>query len=204
MEPMKNLLIIILTSISFFTCKAQSIIVPLGSGMDLKQHPSYYLKDVNNEFGKYVGEWKFDNGSSVIVLKLKKEELYQTSPETNYEDLLVGEYKYIENGLEIVNTLSDFDNSNVSGYDHKISGGVYSRRLPNWCTDNSTTQEIKVELFIEHPNNDLVEGRLILRHIIDNGVEKLETCIYQESNLSYDTNARIPIPDGNYVFLKQD
>ncbi|MBO3115313.1 hypothetical protein J4050_01055 [Winogradskyella sp. DF17] len=196
--------LIILVAITCFACKAQSIIVPKGSGLEIQEHPNYYLKDVNNEFGKFVGEWKFDNGNSVIVLKLKKEELYQTNSSAYYQDLLVGEYKYVQNGLEIVNTLNNFDNADLSGYEHGISGGIFSRRLPNWCTDNSTTQEIKVELFIEHPNNDLIEGNLILRHIIDNGVEKLETCIYHESNLSYDTNARIPIPDGNYVFVKQD
>lgn len=96
---MKQILNILLL-LSILSCKAQTIIVPLGSGQDFEKTPNYYLKDVNNEFGKFAGTWKYQNGNTQIIFKLKKEEHYQAASNYNYVDLLVGEYQYIQNGVE--------------------------------------------------------------------------------------------------------
>ena len=140
---MKQLLNIALL-ITLFSCKAQTIIVPIGSGEYYEKNPDYYKKDVNNEFGKFEGTWKYQNGNTQIIFKLKKETHYQTYPDSNYQDLLVGEYQYIENGAEIVNTLSDFSNPSVLGYSHKISGGTFKHTVPGNCTDDSAVAEIKI------------------------------------------------------------
>ena len=199
---MKRIIIIlILTTLS---CKAQTIIKPMGTNDFCRNDPNCYEKDVNNEFDKFVGEWKYQNSNTSLTLKLKKELHYQTSTASNYEDLLVGEYQYIENGVEKANTLADFDSPNISGYEHKISGGIFVRHLPSYCTDNSTPQEIKIELFIEDPNDRFIQGRIILRYVHDNGTEKLEVCIYDYTTMAEDVNAKLPIPDGFYVFIKQD
>lgn len=100
--------------------------------------------------------------------------------------------------------MSDFDSATLSGYDHRISGGVFVHRLPNSCIDNSDTTEIKIELFIESPEDDFIEGRLILRYVNDNGVEKIQVCVYDYSTLADDVNARIEVPDGYYEMVKQD
>ncbi|QMU64643.1 MAG: hypothetical protein GKR88_10310 [Flavobacteriaceae bacterium] len=176
-------IITIIALISLFSCKAQSVIVPIGSGEDFQKNPNYYVKDVNNEFGKFEGIWKYQNGNTSIIFKLKKEEHYQVSETSNYLDLLVGEYQYIENGVEKVNTLADFDNPSISGYNHKISGRVFTHNIPNICIDNSHSSEIKIELMIESPGDHLIEGRVILRYVNENGTEKLEVCIYDYSIL---------------------
>lgn len=197
-----NRILFILFVITVISCKAQSIIVPIGSGDSFEKDPNYYLKDVNNEFGKFEGTWKYQNGNNSITFKLKKEEHYQASDDYNYIDLLVGEYQFIENGIEKANTLSDIDNTEISGYDHKISGRVFTHQLQSNCVDNSDINEIKIELLIENPNDDLVVGTVVLRYVNDNGVEKLEVCIYDNTTLADDENARIVIPDGYYEFDK--
>lgn len=186
-----------------FNCKSQSIIIPMGSGQNIEHSQNYYLKDSSNEFDKFIGEWKYQNGNSVFVLRLKKEVQYQT-PFNYFRDLLVGEYQFIENGVEIINTLSNLDNTSINGRYHKINGGAYLRRLPSYCNDNSTSQEIKIEVQIEDPNDSFTEGRLILRHIIENGIEKLEVCLLDESSMAASETSRLAIPDGFYVFVKQD
>ena len=189
--------------ITLFSCKAQTIIVPLGSGEYFEKNPDYYKKDVNNEFGKFEGTWKYQNGNTQIIFKLKKETHYQISSDRDYQDLLVGEYQYIENGTEIANTLSDFNNPSVLGYSHNISGGVFTHRLPGNCTDNSAVAEIKIELFLNHPTEEYTEGRMILRYVDDNGTEKLQACIYDYTTMGNIQDARIDIPDGYYIFVKQ-
>ncbi len=200
---MKQLLNILLI-FTIFSCKAQSIIKSLdGDGSCPPYDIDCYEKDVNNEFEKFEGTWLYLNGATQITFQLKKEIRYQAFPNSNYEDLLVGEYKYIENGVEIANTLSDFDNSLISGYGHKISGGVFMHRLPSHCIDNSDVAEIKVMLFIKHPTQEYTEGRVILRYLNDNGIEKLQACIYDNTTLGNIPNARIPIPNGYSEFVKQ-
>lgn len=194
-------LIIILTVFTAFACKAQTIIVPIGSGGQIEHNPDYYKKDVNNEFNKFEGTWKYQEGNTEIVFKLKKEEHYLT-PSNYYADLLVGEYQYKENNSTVANTLSDFDNMSISGFEHKISGGVFMHTLPNFCTDNSQISEIKISLIISHPTDVYAEGRVILRYVNDNGVEKLEACIYDYTLLG-DNAVTLDIPDGYYVFVKQ-
>ncbi|BAO75848.1 hypothetical protein WPG_1618 [Winogradskyella sp. PG-2] len=175
----------------------------MGSDEFCRRNPDCYEKDVNNEFDKFVGEWKYLSGNTEINFKLKKEEHYRISNETNYEDLLVGEYQYIKNGIEKINTLSDFDNSAISGYEHNISGGVFVYRTITECIDNSSSQEIKIELMISNPIDNLIEGRIILRYVNEDNIEKLQVCIYDYTTLADDANARIDIPDGYYEFLKQ-
>jgi len=196
---MKHITIII-AIITVFSCKAQSIIVPIGSGGSIEHNPNYYKKDVNNEFNKFEGTWKYQNATTEITIILKKEEHY-LSPSNYYKDLLVGEYQYIENGIEKVNTLSDINNPAISGYQHKISGGVFKHQLPSFCIDNSNIAEIKIWLHIDHPTDEFAEGRIILRYVNDNGIEKIESCIYDKSTLS--DNNKLDIPDGSYTFVKQ-
>lgn len=187
--------------ISLLSCKAQSIIVPIGSGENIEHNQNYYEKDINNEYAKFDGEWVYQNGTTEITLKLKKEEHY-LSPSNYFTDMLVGEYQFIENGIEKVNTLADFDNPSLSGYDHTISGGVFVHQLPQYCVDNSALSELKIELMIENPNDDDIEGRLILRYVNDNGIEKLEVCLYDYTTLAENANAKFDIPDCYYVFIK--
>lgn len=190
--------------ITAFSCKAQSVIKSLdGDGSCPPYDSDCYEKDVNNEYEKFVGEWKYQNGNTSLTFKLKKELHYQTSNNANYEDLLVGEYQYIENGIEKANTLMDFDNVAISGYEHKISGGIFIRHLPTYCTIDSTPQEIKIELFIEDPSDSYIEGSIFLHYVNDNGTEKLEVCIQNTSTLSEDPDALLPMPNGFYEMVKQ-
>lgn len=199
---MKKILNIILV-LTIISCKAQSIIVPIASGDPFEKTPNYYLKDINNEFNKFEGTWKYQNGDIEITFKLKKEEHYQALPQSNYQDLLVGEYQYITNGLVLVNTLDDFDNPLLSGYEHNISGRNFKHRLPSSCVDNSDVAEIKISMHINHPTEEFTEGILFLRYVNDNGVEKLQACIYDNTTMGNIPDARIDIPDGYYEFIKQ-
>ena len=195
--------VIIISAIMIvFSCKAQSVIIPLDNVTHHPDNPDYYVKDVNNEFNKFEGTWKYQNANTEITFKLKKEVHYQLSSRNEYQDLLVGEYQYIENGIEKANTLSDFMNPNIEGYAHKISGGSYTHVLPGFCEDNSPISEIKISLFVSHPIDEFVDGRAILRYVNDNGTDKLEACIYDYTTLG-DSDVRLEIPNGYYVFIKQ-
>jgi hypothetical protein len=63
----------------------------------------YYYKDTDNTFNNFVGTWVYTNGSSTLNIKFKKITKFQFPG--YFIDALVGEYQYIKNGVEQVNTL---------------------------------------------------------------------------------------------------
>ena len=201
---MMKKIIITLFIVSTLSCKAQSNIKSLdGDGSCPPYDTNCYEKDVNNEFDKFIGNWKYVDANNEITFMLKKEAHYQLDSNSNYEDLLTGEYQYIENGVELANTLIDFNNSNITGYSHKLFGGIYIRKYSYFdtCTGDSNTSDVKVHIYINHPTNSGPHGNVIMRYFNDNGVEKIEACIYDET-VSGD-GTRTIIPDGQYTFIKQ-
>jgi len=68
---------------------------------DIKVPGAYYQDNVINN---YVGTWKWTSGTDefIIVLVKKKRNLSKYSV-----DILSGGYRYVKNGVEQVNTLSD-------------------------------------------------------------------------------------------------
>ncbi len=78
MKQILNILFIL----SILSCKAQSLIKSLdGDGPCPAYDANCYEKDVNDEFEKFTGTWKYQNGATEITFKLKKELHYQISPQ---------------------------------------------------------------------------------------------------------------------------
>jgi hypothetical protein len=101
---MKTLLKIILL-ILFVSCKAQTL-TPLyndGTSPNDGIHPNRYYKDVDNDFGPYVGTWKSEIGNTSLTIIFNKV-INDDFGNGDYFDLLVGEYKYVENGVTLVNS----------------------------------------------------------------------------------------------------
>ena len=97
-----NFIVLMLFVIS---CKAQ---IPIKSIYDDTDINGAYYKDTNNDFDKFVGTWKYTNGITSLTITLQKKAQYHkfhSNGDNYYLDVMVGEYKYIENGVEKINTL---------------------------------------------------------------------------------------------------
>ena len=107
-------IIFILTIIATLSCKAQSPIISMvdyENNDDLELTDGCYLKDVENKFQPFVGTWEWTDGSSTFTIVIEKLELVFKPHSNIYSDYLIGKYKYVENGVEIVNTLNDVVNA---------------------------------------------------------------------------------------------
>ncbi len=202
MKTILPLLIILLT----ISCKSQNI-VPYDSDQDIfTPNSGNYYKDTNNDFNIYEGEWKWENtiNNSELIFIFEKEENISSSAGYT-KDLLIGEYKFIENGVELANTLLYPNGSNTSGRDHKISGmNIMTKYVRPRC-DECAENEKRVQTTIVHDNYDGVYANLVLRHFIENGIEKIKAIIYDGAWLSSDPDAPedIDIPFGEYILIKQ-
>jgi len=202
---MKNTLTFILI-ISLLSCKAQQIIIPLAGPEDYQNNPNYYLKDADNDFNKFEGTWKYQNGNTEFIIELQKKEYINDNNGGYIYDLLIGEYKYTLDNIMIVNTLPLMSDSSIIGFGHYISGNTIIGKN-SWpiCTDCNILER-RVSVIISNPANTDAMGRLTLRYVNDNGVEKIEAHI-QDNSIGYFEGMSEPpsldMHSGNYVFIKQ-
>jgi hypothetical protein len=86
----------------------------------------YYYKDINYLLDPFVGTYLYTNGNTSFKIVLKK--MIQSScNDYYYEDLIIGAYQYIENGVEKVNTLSELNNTYSDGIKYPICGNQILR-----------------------------------------------------------------------------
>jgi len=201
-----KLIFLLINILTVFSCKAQ--IIPYESNQNLYvRNSGEYYKDTNNVFNSFEGEWKWENTNtnSSLTLIFKKEIAINDGSGYTY-DLLVGEYQYIENGVELANTLADIDNSNIIGHYHKISGiGTLTKYNYPQCND-CEEGERRMRVSIRHDQFDGVTGKLIMRYIVENDIEKLHVIVKDGPWLASDPNAPdfIDVPFGEYILVKQN
>lgn len=115
---MKNILILMLFILSS-SGYAQSSLRSL-ENWDGEIEQGAYYKDLNNEMNNFEGTWLYTNGTTSLKIILVKKVMFFEGD--YYEDLMIGEYQYIENGIEKINTLSLL-NQNL-GRGHSIKGNT--------------------------------------------------------------------------------
>ena len=188
------------------SCSAQNIVPYDSDERFFVPNSGDYYKDTNNDFNIYEGEWKWENssGDEELIFRLVKET--NTHPDLDFSaDLLVGEYKYVANNVEHANTLGAMNNPNIRGNYHKITGmNIMSKYVKPQCLECSEDEK-RIGLNIEHDDYYGVNGNFVLRHFVENGLEKLKVTLYDGSWLPDDQNAPedIDIPFGEYIMIKQ-
>jgi len=100
----------ILTTIVLLTilsCNAQTQIVSLTKQNLSNFTEGIYLKDTQGLLTPYVGTWKWQSGNSSLTIVIEKLTMdYEATTTKQYRDKLVGRIKYIENGVEKMNTIT--------------------------------------------------------------------------------------------------
>lgn len=188
---------------------SQSPVIPLRS-FEEPTGTGYYLKDTYNDFDPYIGTWKYQNLStnSFLVIKFKKKQAYFSTVTNHYSDHLVGEYQYIENGIEIINTLAGLD-SVSNPYFNKISGsliyqGKYGFSTCIECPDDV----IRIKLSFDDPERMFNSGGIDMWHKTEaDGTKKIMIDLYYDGlGLRFWEHPNEPttlrIPYGKYTLTK--
>jgi len=197
--------IIVISSILSFSCKAQ--VTPLYKANPDLPEGTYY-KDLDNDMEKFGGTWMWENGNTSFTMILDKEEHIFSESENVFHDMVVGEYQFIENGIEIINTLPRLNDASIIGHGFYLSGtAILHKNHPPLKCDDCTNDERRIKLFLYDPGTPHIPMQIILRHIVDNGIEKLQAMIIGGgSYIDSTTHPNTPrIPFGVYFTLvKQD
>ncbi len=192
---MKNTLIIILILFSFFSCKAQQNIVPIFQEEGQTVGYTYlndYFKDVDNDFDPYVGRWKCENGNNSLEIIFNKR-INRTNSYGNSFDELVGEYKYRENGIVLINSfpplLLDVPNEvpNIINEDNSILSDdirTDNKGFPPCPECAPNTRFILLE--IQEKTKLGVWGKIRMARFVENGIEKIRMRIFNSFNVNKD------------------
>jgi len=206
---MKNIILTITIGLIFYNCKAQNPVFFMEDANVTKSkapNNSYY-KDANNTLNTFKGTWLYSNGNTSLKIILVKKEMYhyQAGTRSYYEDLLVGGYQYIKDGVEKINTLSDANNPSMGRKASIMGNNIFNncKLLPiNDCADGEKNLSLSIK---DIPANGHFGSLRLFKRII-NGKETLKANIIMD--YLGDANGRAPDPTlpwkmENIVLIKQ-
>lgn len=203
---MKQIIILTVLFLTFLNCKAQSPILNMEIDAEIDAPDNSYYKDVNNVLNDFEGTWLYTNNNTSLKITLVKSTMHFNGK--YYEDTIIGGYQYIENGVEVVNTLSDANNPSLG-----ISASIDGNLIFNDCTflpvDDCTDGEKRLGLSIDDPNSDNHYGDLIVHKRAVNDQEAIKIRIEMTYSSGLDPiDGEFPPPSipwqmHNIVLIKQ-
>ena len=113
---MKKIFLIIIIFLGNLAKAQQTYSITYNGNADIYQKNNKIKDDVGT-LDKFDGDWKWTsptNPDTYMIIRLFKILDWNPNPSHNYfEDKVLGNYRYIENGIEITNTLNFTELSNV-------------------------------------------------------------------------------------------
>jgi hypothetical protein len=205
----------ILAILFMVSCKAQAIqpLYPYGTDTPSNDNAeNLYYKDVDNDFNPYVGTWKWENSNNSLTIIFNKV-VHNNDRNGDYSDLLVGEYQYIENGVELVNTFPLLDPirtppnivNQEDPWDNNIKSVIIAKvykGIPPCPECDPNARSIVMEF--SEPSKPNLGGKLIMTQFEENGIEKIRARIFNTFNLS-NIDGMLSIPENSiWTLIKQN
>lgn len=193
---------------TLFNCKAQTI-----TSLHKPQKygtTGYYYKDLNNDLNNFEGTWIYTNGndSLTIILQKQQNKNIQYDNTNYYVDAIIGEYKYIENGVEIVNTISNLNTNYSNPYDYNLMADSIYKFGDVSCVD-CESGNITIKGIYSEPNCDYPSTpKIIIRYFNEDGNEKISFLLmsstYRGNPEGIEPQCQgFSIPYGYYTLVKQ-
>lgn len=166
-----------------------------------------YYQDLNNILNTFVGTWKYTNGNTIFEIVLQKKSMSSMNG-YYYLDMLIGSYRYIENGIEKVNVINTHNLSYPDGYSNPITGYVIITGQYRGCVECGPNEKWIIG-GINDPVSQTISD-LFIRKITHNGQEALKMTIHFTGIRAVNTDepevTPIPIsfpPAVDFILIKQ-
>lgn len=200
---MKNLFITLLLIFAKTVC-AQNPIIAL-EDKDGSRIAGAYYKDIHYSLDPFVGTWIYQNGNTSLTIVLEKRTLSTFG--TFYEDLIIGEYQYIENGDMKVNTLSNLTQTLPFNRRHTIAGNFIVTDPSYWNCYDCSLGERRLDVRFDDPINNL-SGSMLIKKTTVAGQEaiRIEISYLFKSVFREGEPVVIPtpsVPQGIHTLIKQ-
>ncbi len=199
---MRTTLQIVFTYLLFLNCQAQTPVFDI-EDFESKDSIGAYHKDTKNVLDPFEGTYVYTSGNTTFKLVLQKK-IMSNMNNYYYEDLIIGEYQYIENGVETRNTLAKLNEN----YSNKVKHSLFGNHILNGkylgckeCADNE--KRLKAGL-VDYVADALANVQL--RRITYNGKPAIVFNLYWEMRTKRDTDPPLTRPfiaPGDYIMIKQ-
>jgi hypothetical protein len=198
---MKNYINFAVFFILLNSCAAQSPVLDIKDNSFSKGSINgAYYKDTKNVLSGYDGTYLYTNGNTSFKIKLQKNVMVNNG--YYYEDLIVGEYQLIENGVEKVNTLHRLTSTS---FNNNISGSLVLTGT-KWGCDDCRVDEKRLRLgFIEATSPHI--GEIEIRKTTSGGKDAILVNIWYTGPIIVKEGAPKPkdgvVRAGEYIMIKQ-
>lgn len=206
---MKNIIFTIISIIGYCAF-SQTPVIDLFDHTGFRNVHEAYYKDTHNNFSPFLGTWMYQSEGTILTIKLKKIAQFYSMGRHIYMDYVVGEYKYVVNGVEVINTLSNFEQGVDNPYSYNLYGSIINTadNIPV-CTSCAPFEKSLLLNFKDPSRAGILglEGTLILRRLTFSGRNKLEVWLKQDGNIIHEEGATpaytsFTVPWGTYVLTK--
>lgn len=181
-------------------CKAQNPILDISERDGLNSITGVYYKDTHNLLDSFVGTYVYTNGSTSLKIVLQKKKSFNTR---YYEDLLIGEYQYIENGIEKINTLNKLNIDYTNKSNHSIDGGIIMTQGAG-CNDCLPDEKAVYVGLVESTTSNSAD--LIIRKTIINDIQAIKIFVMWRMRYKKETDPMPPkasFPGGEYILTRR-
>lgn len=178
--------------------------------MSKKQQIGEYYKDVDNDYNKFIGTWEYTNGNTSFRIEFKKREKVYIEQGNSYYDFLIGDYLYVENGIEKINTLSLMNGNYQNPYDYNIVGrSIIKPTSAPVCFDCQPNERRVILSFSDPTRPGLrqgLSGDIVVRRRDASNTQKIEVKLRQKGSVIPEKGQTLPnsfnVPWGTYTLTK--
>lgn len=200
---MKKLIQLIAILTITLSCRAQS---PVYDILDYHENPPFgaYYKDVYNQLDSYEGTYIYTDANQMLKIVLQKKVLSANANHSQYEDLIIGEFQHIVNGVEKINTLNKLAINYQDQALHGIRGSYFLTGDSLGCTDCAPNEKRlagSLKDNVAHTN-----AVIQLRKMTVGSQPAMKFSLYWELRVHADTDPPVKYPSiapGDYIMIKQ-
>ena len=204
---MKTLIKLIALVLFTSNCIAQNPILNITDDKGVKIQGAYY-KDIQNLLDPFVGIYVYSNGTTYLKFEFRKK--IRSSPLNNRfsEDLIVGEYQYLKNGITIADTRNKFLENYANGLKHSVATNFINTGIGIGCQDCAPNEN-----YLRGGLKDCLSDRtayFVMRKTTVNGQEAMKIGIsWRSDGIGRNRTVDEPptpqpaLPNAEFILIKQ-
>ena len=203
---MKTLIKLIVLVLFTSNCIAQDPIINITNlnGQDVQ---GAYYKDIQNLLDPFVGIYVYSNGTTYLKFEFRKK-IMSSMNNYCYEDLIIGEYQYIKNGITIADTRNSFLENYANGRKHSVFTNFINTGIGIGCQDCAPTEN-----YLRGGLSDCLSDRtayFVMRKTTMNGQEAMKIRIsWRSDGMGRNRTVDEPptpqpaLPNAEFILIKQ-
>lgn len=201
MKEIFKILSILLIAVN---CKAQTPILDISQDRGTANITGAYYKDIHNLLNPFEGTYVYTNGNVTLKIVLQKKIMGTVHNNRYYYDCLIGEYQYIENGVEKVNTLNKLNINYSDKRNHSIDGNLIITAGNVGCDECLPNEKAWRGGLVDGSTDNTAD--IIIRKVTQNGVPAIKILVMWRMKYIKDTDPMPPrasFPGGEYILERR-